>query len=151
MKLNHVLVVFKRDFGKDIKAIGTRNAVLAERIGHAQKQHSDALERVKEALEHLKIRYSLIDRRELKPEMDGDLLLTLGGDGTVLATAHVAGRVPILGINSMPAHSVGFFCAAKADGAAEKIGAIAEGLIEPTAQPLIEAAQRNTFCGVLAR
>jgi NAD+ kinase len=40
------------------------------------------------------------------------LVITVGGDGTLLATSHRLGAaVPLLGINSAPKSSVGFFCA----------------------------------------
>ena len=43
-----------------------------------------------------------------------DLVVTVGGDGTLLAASHQIGDgVPLLGINSAPAHSVGFFCGAE--------------------------------------
>jgi NAD+ kinase len=40
-----------------------------------------------------------------------DLVVTVGGDGTLLAASHQIGDgIPLLGINSAPDHSVGFFC-----------------------------------------
>jgi NAD+ kinase len=43
-----------------------------------------------------------------------DLVVTIGGDGTLLAASHQVGRgVPLLGVNSAPDHSVGFFCGAR--------------------------------------
>ncbi len=43
---------------------------------------------------------------------DFDLIVTVGGDGTLLAASHGVGTTPILGVNSAPEHSVGFFCGA---------------------------------------
>lgn len=41
-----------------------------------------------------------------------DLVITVGGDGTLLAASHLIGaNCPLLGINSAPGNSVGFFCA----------------------------------------
>lgn len=42
-----------------------------------------------------------------------DLVISVGGDGTLLAASHWVRHTPILGINSAPLHSVGFFCGAK--------------------------------------
>jgi NAD+ kinase len=43
-----------------------------------------------------------------------DLVVTIGGDGTLLAASHQIGDgVPLLGINSAPEHSIGFFCGGK--------------------------------------
>jgi NAD+ kinase len=46
---------------------------------------------------------------------DAKLVVSVGGDGTLLAASHNVGQVPILGVNSAPQHSVGFFCAARAE------------------------------------
>ncbi len=46
-----------------------------------------------------------------------DLVVTIGGDGTLLAASHQIGAgIPLLGVNSAPNHSVGFFCGAKKGG-----------------------------------
>lgn len=43
-----------------------------------------------------------------------DLVVTIGGDGTLLAASHQIGDgIPLLGINSAPDHSIGFFCGGK--------------------------------------
>lgn len=50
-----------------------------------------------------------------------DLAIAVGGDGTLLDLSHYLRDVPILGINSSPNSSVGFYCATNAQGAAEWI------------------------------
>jgi NAD+ kinase len=46
-----------------------------------------------------------------------DLVVTIGGDGTLLAASHQIGDgIPLLGINSAPDHSDGFFCGGKKGG-----------------------------------
>lgn len=56
-----------------------------------------------------------------------DLVITVGGDGTLLSTSHSVASVPILGINSAPSHSVGFFCGAQRGNAAQAIGRALRG------------------------
>jgi NAD+ kinase len=57
-----------------------------------------------------------------------ELVITVGGDGTLLGASHGIGRgVPLLGVNSSPNHSVGFFCAAKKGTARRAIAAALEG------------------------
>lgn len=41
-----------------------------------------------------------------------ELVIAVGGDGTLLAASHNVDDIPILGVNSAPKHSVGFFCGA---------------------------------------
>jgi len=56
-----------------------------------------------------------------------DLVITVGGDGTLLSASHSVANVPILGINSAPSHSVGFFCGAQRGNAAMAIGRALRG------------------------
>jgi len=62
-----------------------------------------------------------------------DLVLTVGGDGTLLAASHQVGPdVPILGVNSAPESSVGFFCAASKGSVLETLRAAFEGTLRRT-------------------
>lgn len=45
-------------------------------------------------------------------DRDLDLVVTVGGDGTMLRASHSVSRAPILAVNSAPGSSVGFFCGA---------------------------------------
>jgi len=59
-----------------------------------------------------------------------DLVITVGGDGTLLAASHGIGPgTPLLGINSSPVHSVGFFCAAKKGGARAAVASALDGTL----------------------
>lgn len=57
---------------------------------------------------------------------DFDLCVTVGGDGTLLRASHFVGDVPMLGINSAPLTSVGFFCGADRTDARRAIVAALE-------------------------
>lgn len=48
---------------------------------------------------------------------DGDVVVVVGGDGTVLDASHNVRSTPIIAINSDPERSVGVFCACAADDA----------------------------------
>jgi NAD+ kinase len=58
---------------------------------------------------------------------DLDMVVTVGGDGTLLAASHHVGAVPILAINSAPDHSVGFFCGARSGEALATLRAALRG------------------------
>ncbi len=61
-----------------------------------------------------------------------DLVVTVGGDGTLLSASHFVADAPILAINSAPDHSVGFFCGAKSGGALTAIRAAQRGALRAT-------------------
>jgi NAD+ kinase len=56
-----------------------------------------------------------------------DMVITVGGDGTLLSASHSVANVPILGINSAPSSSVGFFCGAQSGNAAAALGRALRG------------------------
>lgn len=62
-----------------------------------------------------------------------DLVLAVGGDGTFLwASKFVNSSTPILGINSAPGSSVGFYTCTNKDGIPELVSDILEGVELPT-------------------
>lgn len=62
-----------------------------------------------------------------------DLVVTVGGDGTLLAASHHVGdKVPILGVNSAPQHSVGFFCGADSHNVRDSIAKALAGKLDKT-------------------
>ncbi|MGB1760448.1 MAG: NAD(+)/NADH kinase [Verrucomicrobiales bacterium] len=80
-----------------------------------QKQTIDLVERtlLGDDISYKKIYRSTIDEYDLNAF---DLVITVGGDGTFLeASHHIKVNTPILGVNSDPNRSVGFFCACNAE------------------------------------
>ena len=72
--------------------------------------HAETVARTEAVLEELDLRW---ERRSLDDSLAGewDLVLTLGGDGTLLLVSHAVGAgTPVLAINSAPVTSVGYFC-----------------------------------------
>ncbi len=53
-----------------------------------------------------------LKRARLKSIGHADLMITIGGDGTFLDTAHFVKDIPMWGINSTPTHSAGFLMSA---------------------------------------
>jgi NAD+ kinase len=58
---------------------------------------------------------------------DAVLVVTVGGDGTLLAASHNVRSVPILGVNSAPRFSVGSYCAARRSTLKKMLPAAFEG------------------------
>jgi NAD+ kinase len=72
------------------------------------------VELVYETLEGLGVKTLLLHGAQAEFDPVGALLIvTVGGDGTLLAASHHVNEVPLLGVNSAPRYSVGFFCAAR--------------------------------------
>jgi NAD+ kinase len=84
------------------------------RMRASHLDHLATIEEVRMALEELGVEASWHDRpHEFRIEGRCDLVVTVGGDGTLLAASHGIGAgIPLLGVNSAPDHSVGFFCGA---------------------------------------
>ncbi len=80
----------------------------------SHEAHVRTVREVKEALAALGARLE-VERLAGEPfDAAGlDLVVTVGGDGTLLGASHYVADVPVLAINSAPSHSVGFFCGAK--------------------------------------
>ncbi len=92
MKLNQVLVVYKQVTD--------------------HKEHLATLNELYELLKELGVSFEAQSTRQLQNIGNVDLVITVGGDGTVLATSHFVDEQPILGIKSFGKQSVGYFCAA---------------------------------------
>lgn len=101
------------------------------RPGH--DDHAETIEETRRALESLGADVSWYDRPHSFQVPTGercDLVVTVGGDGTLLAASHGLGPgIPLLGINSAPGHSVGFFCAAKKGAVREALAAALSGTL----------------------
>jgi NAD+ kinase len=90
------------------------------RLKQSHEDHEATLDEVEEALAALGADTVFKGGARAHIPKRVDLVITVGGDGTLLAASHQLGAgVPLLGVNSAPEHSVGFFCGAK-KGTVEK-------------------------------
>ncbi|MCK5580025.1 MAG: NAD(+)/NADH kinase [Candidatus Omnitrophica bacterium] len=87
---------------------------IAARFKNTHEQHYRALSEVEGILRKYKITYAKSVRGK-KVDFSGyDLVISVGGDGTVLEAARGVVSQKILGVNSDPKWSIGRFCAATA-------------------------------------
>lgn len=95
----------------------------------AHEAHQAALATVLGALAGLGALATVRSLKEPLPDTSQfALVVTVGGDGTLLGTSHAVGSgVPVLGVNSAPGLSVGFFCATDARGAPAQLAAALDG------------------------
>jgi NAD+ kinase len=87
------------------------------RLVESHEEHERTTEEVHRAIDRLGVEATWVRRAHAPFEVTrADLVLTVGGDGTLLAASHNVGKALILGVNSSPSHSVGFFCGAATGG-----------------------------------
>ena len=138
-----VLVVYKKSTYQ--RYVGRAQKRLEELIEHhdvsvegllrEHEIHQETLQRAKHALKELGARAVLRYRPEPLPEDSDawDLIVTLGGDGTLLWASHLAdASTPMLAINSAPDTSVGYFCAGDAHSVVEVLAAALDGSLKST-------------------
>jgi NAD+ kinase len=98
------------------RALLARNDPTVARVLRSHNDHDATVREVLQAIDELGATAHSVESSALAaPTGDApDLVVTIGGDGTLLAASHeVSGTTPILGVNSAPEHSVGFFCGAQ--------------------------------------
>lgn len=80
------------------------------RLKQSHDDHESTMQEVEAALAELGA--EIVFRGGPQPSIPrADLVVTVGGDGTLLDASHLVGSRPLLlGINSAPGSSVGFFC-----------------------------------------
>ena len=136
-----VLVVLKRsswrkwveeDTDANIVALLDAGDETVRRMLPGHIDHTETIEEVRHALADLGAEVVWHDRpHHFRVDVPCDLVVTVGGDGTLLGASHGIGpRIPLLGVNSAPAHSIGFFCAARKGRVHEALAAALDGTLE---------------------
>ncbi len=104
MKFQNILCVLKKSSlvqcsSKEIKHLPTYRKSFLQKAIDAQKKAEKQLRTILKNLNVTYINDSQVTKKMCK---DADLIITLGGDGTFLATAQHCDKTPILGVNSNP-------------------------------------------------
>jgi NAD+ kinase len=137
-----VLVIFKKSalaqYEREVPAATLRAALrrkgdFGKRLRRAHRDHDDALQRTREVLRALGARARFRRRGGAHATEDVDLVLTLGGDGTVLRASQMVGpNTPLLAINTAPLDSVGYFCGATKDEVGDAVADALAGRLPVT-------------------
>lgn len=116
-----VLVIYKksayRQYVKErhnahLAALIRKRDPAVKRIVLAHQAHESTLEETEQALKRLGVKAVFRYRGDQGLVNEADLVVSVGGDGTLLWAARFCGpRIPVLAINSAPEDSVGFYCA----------------------------------------
>jgi NAD+ kinase len=120
------------DTAPEISRMFEKSDPFVASIVKAHEAHESAMERVG----------ALFAERGLDAtwchELDGvdpgeyELVVTVGGDGTVLHASHKIDETPVLAVNSSPHTSVGFFTACGVEGLAGILDPVLRGEVQPT-------------------
>ena len=111
MEIASALVVYKRSFLEKLKSRPRSNL---KAIQKAHDENQQCLEHVQRVLRSNRIQHDVRHRSRVKSTRKADLVISVGGDGTFLTAASEVVDTLILGVNSSPKYSVGFFCGASA-------------------------------------
>lgn len=140
-----VLIVYKKSkldlFAQSrtperFSALLERNDGFARAWVDAHEAHARTLAVVKECLADLGLRYKTCYRARLTArETEGCLVVSVGGDGTLLDASHRLTDATVLGVNSDPARSVGFLCAARAEDFPRVLASVLDGELRPSPVP----------------
>lgn len=136
MELNQVLVAYKQVSTTPHAGRGSRHA----RVLEGNALHLRTLDELYEILKELGISFSAQSVRQLRNTGIADLVITVGGDGTVLATSHFVNDIPVLGIKSFGRQSVGYFCAARRETMKAYLISLLKGKRKPIKLHRLQAA-----------
>lgn len=140
MRRPRILVVFKKSAyqvyaverkEKKVRALLRQNAASVRILTESHEAHEHSLLRVMDACAAAGADVKQVYRAHMRKVHNVDLVVTVGGDGTLLDASHKIDGVPMLGVNSNPARSVGFLTGCNADSFPETLNAILDGKRKP--------------------
>jgi NAD+ kinase len=111
-----------------VEALREQHDPLIQRMLLADATHNRSMQKIYDELDSRKIK--AIWRHDFSGLIPDsfDLVITVGGDGTVLHASHAIGKVPVLSINSSPETSTGYF----SSGDANEFSRILDAVLDNT-------------------
>lgn len=103
-----------------------------ERLLASHEDHVSTIQEARALLESLAVDATFRYRADADTADSFDLIVTLGGDGTLLWASHLVAKQPMLAINTAPRDSVGYFCAGTKDNFEEVLVRALEGTLPAT-------------------
>lgn len=97
------------------------------RMEAAHEDHVHTIQEARRILDALGVNATFRYRADADRAENFDLVITLGGDGTLLWASHLVGKQPMLAINTAPRDSIGFFCGGTKDTLEESLAAAIRG------------------------
>jgi NAD+ kinase len=111
-RIKKVLVVYKRSFWdlykqRDDLARLPKN--IFERIKRSDQENTLTCREVADTLALHGIRFDLVEKTKIPSTDRYDLVIAVGGDGTLFATSHYVKETPVLSVNSDTRNSLALF------------------------------------------
>jgi NAD+ kinase len=130
-KSTYQLYVLERR-NKAMQALIDNGEESIEVLRLAHETHIAAVDSVHHCLKQAGFEVRRTYRARLGENLDYDLIVTVGGDGTLLDVSHhLSADVPLLGVNSDPANSVGLLAAAQVQNLPAVLDKIAQAELKP--------------------
>jgi NAD+ kinase len=141
ISLNSCCVVIKQTAlaqGGRAAQFAQQGDATAQRIVAADQAHQRTIEAVRHTLTQHGIPFHELSAKALTAAAQrrlsrADLVITIGGDGTVLNTSHHIAQAVMVGVNSAPGDSVGHFCSLTAQTFAARLPDLLAGRWRATA------------------
>lgn len=132
MQINNCLVILKQTAmaqGGRAASFARKGDETAKRLLHAAAEQKHTVDEVRRALKSRKIEFGENSLAKLNAPLKrqlaaADLVVSVGGDGTLLTASHYVRDGLVLGVNSAPGDSVGHFCSTNRENFAERLDAI---------------------------
>jgi NAD+ kinase len=139
MQLNNCVVVIKQTAlagGGRAAQFARAGDKTAQRIISAHDEHLRTIDTVCAALKEKRIAWTELSLQQITAATkrrlsQADLIITIGGDGTVLGASHYVRGGMLLGVNSAPGDSVGHFCHSSRNNFTRCLDEILEGRWRP--------------------
>lgn len=135
-KINRILIVYKKS-SYQVHALSKKNSrylkllkeksIVTRRSKTSHEIHLETIESIKSSLHKLQIPFDIRLRYNLSAISGYDLVITIGGDGTFLETSHYLQDGYLMGVNSVPFESIGYYCKSNAENFLEKLFRFIEG------------------------
>ncbi len=141
MKLQRVLVIYRKSLYQiyveehaehSVKRALRRRDSVALALRQSHDANRAALDATLQVLEQRGVEAVVRWRAHVRSTRAFDLVLSVGGDGTLLDISHrIVDGTPLLGVNSDPERSVGALCAADAATLPRLLDELAAGRLRP--------------------
>jgi len=150
LKTADILIVCKQSRQELCKAQVTLAQIPKARrsiVKEAHEANRVAREAVQRCLKARKLKYRVVFRSELARIKDTRLVVAVGGDGTILDTARRIQQTPLVGVNSSPSTSEGFFAAVDAGHFPKVLDAILSDRVQPLNLARLCVRRNNRMIG----